>query len=330
MTLDKYDYIESIVSFMRGISGTNFQECLGDILSVYYRYKKKTFEMPRPYGGDDKNDGWVVEDALFYQVYAPFDLKKTFKKEIQEKYEEDLTELLNKTSGKTSGKIKWNGKVNEFIFIVNTRDTNLPHDSERFFETLYDKLSKEYSVEFKYRVVNLDYLREILEDVDDIEKLKSISSRLQIKNFIDPNAITEKMMIHLIDEIAGNISYNFIHGTKTCYERVSTPEKISINRLDGALDEIENILGKLDVVERAVNQVNQDILSENKFDRVKNLVIDKYNELKNNHDGVILLNKIYDSVIEFVENKNASIISAKFLVIYIFDKCDIFEKEECI
>lgn len=33
------------------------------------------YEMTDAYGGDDKNDGWVIDYALFYQVYAPTMLK---------------------------------------------------------------------------------------------------------------------------------------------------------------------------------------------------------------------------------------------------------------
>ena len=52
--------------------------------------------MPDFYGGDQKNDGWVVEDAIFYQIFAPTRLKDSLKKEIQDKFTADLLGLLKK------------------------------------------------------------------------------------------------------------------------------------------------------------------------------------------------------------------------------------------
>lgn len=60
---------------LRGIAGINYQKCLRDILRSYYKYKNKKYEMTDAYGGDDKNDGWAIDYALFYQVYAPTMLK---------------------------------------------------------------------------------------------------------------------------------------------------------------------------------------------------------------------------------------------------------------
>ena len=70
ITLDRYDYIESILIFIKGITGINYQLQIKEILRAYYKYIGKTFEMPDYYGDDQKNDGWVVEDAIFYQVFA--------------------------------------------------------------------------------------------------------------------------------------------------------------------------------------------------------------------------------------------------------------------
>ena len=93
--LDRYDYIESIVSFLKGVTGINYQLQLKEILAAYYKYLGKIYEMPDFYGGDQKNDGCVLEDGLFYQVFAPTRLKDSLKKEIQEKFVEDLSGLLN-------------------------------------------------------------------------------------------------------------------------------------------------------------------------------------------------------------------------------------------
>lgn len=323
-TLDRYDYIESILIFIKGITGINYQLQIKEILREYYKYSGKTFEMPDYYGGDQKNDGWVVEDAIFYQVFAPTRLKDSLKKEIQDKFKADLEGLLNIVYNQK----KWKGKIEEFIFIVNTFDGNLPHDSEGFFDYTVKALKTKFGVEFKYRVVNSDYLRDLLCEIDDIEILKKISSILHIKNLIDFNAITETIMINLIEEISGNLNIRLMGGTCfETYERISSLNKISINNLEDKRGEIENIISKLDVVEKAVNDINQDILCENKFERVKNFVIDKYNELSNKYQGGKLYDILVKETLTYTNSKALVQMPMKFLIVYIFDKCDIFKKE---
>jgi hypothetical protein len=322
--LDKYDYIESILLFIKGITGINYQLQIKEILKVYYQYNKKTFEMPDYYGGDQKNDGWVVEDAIFYQVFAPTRLKESLKKEIQEKFKGDLDGLLNIICNEG----KWNGKIEKFIFIVNTFDGNLPHDSERYFDCTVSDLKVKFGVDFKYHIVNSDYIRDLLSEIKDIEILKRISSTLHIKNLIDFNAITETIIINLIEEISGNLNNKLMGGTGfESYERISSLNKININNLDDKREEIENIISKLDVVETAVNNINQDILCENKFERVKSFIIDKYDELAEKYQGVQLYNSLVNETLTYTNSKVLVQIPMKFLIVYIFDKCDIFKKE---
>lgn len=322
--LDRYDYIESIVSFLKGVTGINYQLQLKEILAVYYKYFGKVYEMPDFYGGDQKNDGCVLKDGLFYQVFAPTRLKDSLKKEIQEKFVEDLSGLLNIIYEEK----KWNGRLNNFIFIVNTFDNNLPHDSEGFFEKKVNEFKEKYAITFQYRVTNTDYVRDILTEINDIEVLKRISATLRVRNMMDYNAINEQIIMDLIIGISGNLSCQSINGESTqSYQRISSVEKISINSLDGKRDEIESIISKLDVVENAVNTINQDILYDNKFERVKEQVISKYVELSAQVHGVELYNTLINEMLSYSQDKWNLDVPMKFLIVYIFDKCDIFEKE---
>lgn len=322
--MDRYDYIENIVSFLKGITGINYQLQLGEILKVYYEYLGKKYEMPDFYGGDQKNDGYVLEDGLFYQIFAPTRLKKSLKKEIQKKFTEDLSNLLKIVYEEK----KWNENLNEFIFIVNTFDNNLPHDSENFFKNKVNMFQEKYSVTFEYKITNTDYIRDILTEVNDIEVLKRISAILRIRNMMDYNAVNEQIIMDLIIGIAGNLSSQFMNEELVkSYQRISSVEKISINSLDEKRDEIERIISKLDVVENAINTINQDILYENKFERVKKQVINKYIELSAQIHGIELYDKLVNEMLLYSQNKWNFDIPMKFLIVYIFDKCDIFEKE---
>jgi hypothetical protein len=279
--------------------------------------------MPDYYGGDQKNDGCVIEDGIFYQIYAPTRLKDSLKKEMQDKFTADLSGLLKIIYVEK----KWAGKLNDFIFIVNTFDNNLPHDSERFFETKVKEFKDKYSIDFDFKVVNTDYIRDILTGIQNIEVLKQISATLRIKSMIDYNAITEQIITELIIGISGNLNNKLMNDkADKSYNRISSIEKIDINDLSEKKDEIENIISKLDVVENAVNTINQDILCENKFERVKKFIIEKYIELSDSLHGVELYEALINDVLSYSHDKWNLEMPMRFLVVYVFDKCDIFEK----
>lgn len=322
--MDRYDYIESIILFINGITGINYQLQLRTILKNYFMYKGKEYEMPDFYGGDQKNDGWVKEDKIFYQIFAPTRLKDSLRKEVQTKFEADLEGLIKIIVEEN----KWGSNISEFIFIVNTFDGNLPHDSEGFFESTVNNIKQKYNVEFVYKVVNSEYIRDLLMEVDDIRVLERISATLRIKHLIDSNAITETIIIDLIEDISGNLNLKLMkNNNEATYVRVSSVNKISINNLDERREQIEGIISKLDVVENAVASINQDILCEDKFERVKVLIIDRYLSLASECSGVELFDRLIDEVLSYTSNKKFVHIPMQFLIVYIFDKCDIFEKE---
>ncbi|MDR1689489.1 MAG: hypothetical protein LBS21_12895 [Clostridiales bacterium] len=324
--MDKYDYINAITSFLRGHTASNFQFCVKEVLKAFYDYKKKNFIMPDSYGGDYKNDGWVKQDAVFYQIYSPTRLKTSLKKDIQNKFCDDLDGLLTNLK-----KGNWNGQINKFIFVVNTFDNNLPPDNDNFFEVCVKSLSQKYGFKFTHEVVNVDYLFDLLCEVNDIHKLEILSAKLNVRNYPDPNAITEKIMVDFVEEVSGRIIEKFFKNAGKPlneYTRISTPEKISINSLENKRAEIENVLLNLDVVDSAVSNINQDILFTDKFNRVKEHIINMYKNARENFKGDELYEKLISGILEYVENSESKEIPAKFLVIYIFDKCDIFEKEK--
>lgn len=324
--MDRYDYISSITEYLRGRTGMNFQRLVREVFREYNNYFKKTYEMPDAYGGDEKNDGWVIEDALFYQIYAPARYSNSLKKNMQKKFTEDLEGLLKRVYIKGL----WNGQIREFIFLVNTFDNDLPEDSERYYEKEVNRLQRQYGITIQYRVVNLSYVYDILCEIDDIKVLEKISSIMRIKGMTDYNAVTEGMMTKLIIKIAQNITIKFVNSLQNrrdykTYERISSVRKISINDLDDKREDIETIISNLDVVETAVRNINQDILFENQFERVKSFVVEKYIKLSQNYKGVILYDKLIEDIASSTELVDER--GVEFLVVYIFDKCDIFEKE---
>lgn len=326
--MDRYDYINSITEYLRGRTGMNFQRLVREVFREYNAYIGKTYEMPDAYGGDKKNDGWVVEDALFYQIYAPARNNDSLKKNMQKKFSEDLDGLLDKVYNQKL----WNGKVKEFVFLVNTFDNDLPEDSERYYEKEVKRLQTKYNITFKHSVVNLSYIFDVLCEIQDINNLEKISSIMRIRGMADYNAVSEEIMTELILKISDNMNKKFMNSllnkeNSNSYNRISTTKKITINDLEDKREEIETIISNLDVVESAVKNINQDILFEDKFERVKNFIVSRYEELTNAYHGIKLYEKLIEDVSSYAGYEDISEIGVEFLIVYIFDKCDIFEKE---
>lgn len=324
--LDTYDYIEAITLELKGSTDYNFQYKIGEIFKVYSKYKNLTYEMPNTSGGDDKNDGWLIEEKKFFQIYSPQQLRDSLKKDIQNKFSEDLSKLLKLIY--VDG--KWGGEMSEFIFIVNTFDRNLPHDSIRYFESQKINLEQQYNIEFKVDVVNIDYIKDLLEDLD-LKSLKRISSRLKIASIIDYNALSAKLFYELIDILSEGILKSYRGGLDTSvtdYERISSPLKISLNGLEQIGEHIESLILELNVLEALINSVYQDIDYVEKFERIISYIIDLYEELSKEFKGVELYNKIKEDLIGFSEFNRSFGHPTELLMVYIFDKCEIFEKEE--
>lgn len=321
------DYINEILNYISGTTNINYQKNVKTILKAYYNQINKEYDMPGHFGGDDKNDGWVKDDAIFYQIYSPTNITKSFKKDIKNKFDNDLKELLKIICEEN----KWGGILKEFIFIVNTFDNELPHDSEGFYEKETKFLMDKYNITFKYKIVSgKDYLRDILQGIKDLETLKNISSELRIYHSIIKDTITSADIYDLIVSISGNLNKKYLNPNEKdidYYKRRSTAKKIIINNLSENEEQINIIMENLDVVEKAIRNINQDTISSDKFEDVKNYIILLYKQLSEEYNGIELLDILCKKTSEKA-NKDNQEIAIKHLIIYIFDKCDIFEKEK--
>lgn len=83
-------------------------------------YKYSDFQAIKPWGniGDRKNDGYRKEKGIYYQVFAPEDIKKSYNTVVS-KLEKDLKGLLE----------HWEN-VNEYHFVINDKYKGVHPDSE--------------------------------------------------------------------------------------------------------------------------------------------------------------------------------------------------------
>jgi hypothetical protein len=82
-----------------------------DIFTAIMNYADADFRSIKPWGniGDKKNDGYIKSKGVFYQVYAPEDIRKSY------------TDAVNKVKTDFNGlKAQW-PSINEFYFVVNDK-----------------------------------------------------------------------------------------------------------------------------------------------------------------------------------------------------------------
>lgn len=320
----KAQFVDSIIYFLRGTTGTNFQNNVGIILREYYKFKKKDYVMPEPMRGDYKNDGYLKNEALFYMINSPLSHVDNITDDMKKKFEGDLSGLLQNVYVKKM----WGGKVSKTIFLFNNIDKRLPPDPEHFFDNTVEKYKNKYNIDFQNQVMDVYDFRIYLDELP-IEILTSLKVILGISNTVDLNIPNVQDIIDTISCISEKYDYITLFSNRVeDYNRISTPKKIKINNLQEREQEINAILDKASIVEEVIKLMNQDIEQIAKFETTRLYIINTYNELSNKYSGVKLYDSIIENILEVHKCKRALELPLKFLVVYIFDKCDIFEKED--
>lgn len=323
--LDKrLQFSESIIQSLRGTTGNNFQNNVGIILREYYKFKEKQYIMPEPMGGDYKNDGYVVNDAIFYMIYSPLSHVDNITQSIKNKFEGDLKGLLYNVYEKNM----WNGKVNKTIFLVNNIDRRLPPDPEDFFNNTVKKYKEKYNISFENKLMDTYDFKRYLDELP-LNLLINIKTQLNISNMVDFNVPNMQAIIETISCIANEYNVTNLYSKKIDeYKRISTPQKIKINKLEERSKEINAILTQEAIVEKTIKNMNQDITQATKFEKTRQYIINLYQELSQTCSGVELYDAMIEQTIQNYGCMSSLIVPLKFLIVYIFDKCDIFEKEE--
>lgn len=316
---------KQIVNYLKGRTGNNFQNDMNIVLKKYYDQKNKTFEMPQAMRGDYKNDGWIIEDNIYFMMYSPVITKasNSFYDDIQKKFKSDLKGLLINVYEKKM----WGKEVKSAILLVNSKDNRLPPDNNRAYEEIAKEYKEKYDIDFESRVVNLDYIEEMLEEIPS-NILDDIMFKLNMARDVDYNEPNATDIIKTIGVISKNVIENYTNNLSSDYKRISTPKKIKINNLDDIKEDIEQIISKLGVVDNAVKEMSQDMTHIEQFNCTKNYIINKYSENVDKYKGVDLFNFIIEEISRLFPNEDNRINEIRYLVVYIFDKCDIFEKEE--
>lgn len=318
----KDDFIRTIISFISGLTGDDFQSHCSTLLTFYYKSQGLKFEKVGAARGDFKNDGWVESKSIYYQMYSPEQFPESFINSLYSKFVEDFLGLCKHVY--EDG--KWSGKISKYFFLVNTRDRDIPHDESRVVSNTRAEMELKYSVQFdEVSICNRDYLIDLLNELDETQ-LESLTTILGLTGSFDVIGKTPKDYAFFINALASAIvERNFISGDSIDYDKIPDQDKIRINDLELYEDRIIKICAHLNTVEEAVEQYAQNESNNKKLDSIIKLYVDTYLELKNEYRGTQLYDKIIDTICSYLSNEIFRT-SVEVFMVYIFDKCDIFER----
>jgi len=186
--------------------GYEFEKLFTEIMN----YKEANFQQIKPWGniGDRKNDGYIRDKGIFYQVYAPENINNSYYDTIK-KINTDFKGLLNHK--------QWN-PIKEFYFVINDKYKGVNPDAS----ALLDSLILEFGLD-KGCILTPKDLENYCFNLED-------DQIIQITKFIPPinNFIFEYSDLNCV------INYIMGIGNTSRSERISMPdwnEKIKYNKL---------------------------------------------------------------------------------------------------
>lgn len=271
-----------------------------DIFTSIMNYKEPGFVSIKPWGniGDRKNDGYIPDRSIFFQVFAPEEIKKSYSKIIS-KLKKDFSGLVQ----------QWNQPVKEFYFVVNDKYRGVNADSEQAISDIV-KINNLNDGGFK-TAKDLENLLFSLED-DQIMVITGIipdPAKIKVLDYSILNEVIDYIM---------NISLP--KGEKPDIKFPDWEEKIKFNNLTEITTHYLNN-GYIQV-----NSLEHYLVNNSNFlaDELRDKINDIYIDEKNHFSGDDLFWKIVDKA----SPKNEQMYQSAVIVIMskYFESCDIFEE----
>lgn len=285
-----------------------------DLFTKIMRYRYPEFRAVKPQGsfGDKKNDGYIIDAGIFYQVYGPEDIAKSIDNAIK-KLKEDFQGLVE----------KWTDKVviKEFCYVVNDKYKGTQvtvHEKLLELNKVIKELQGEYSITTDLMVANRleDMLFELNED-QIIDVIGSLPPRTTVLYDVDYNALNE-VIEHIMSIPAKNYLDDFYVPNFQGKIKFNGLSALIKNRLESAsinYGDVENYF-----------KYNGEFLRDDLKNRFKSL----YDESKIQIDGEQpnCSDRRYIFILEkSMPNKSTASIqqAVECLMAYYFESCDIFE-----
>ncbi|MBN1252041.1 MAG: hypothetical protein JXA16_07885 [Bacteroidales bacterium] len=278
--------------------GQSFQDLFNDIMSYAY----SDFRRIKAWGniGDEKNDGYFENNGIYYQVYAPEDLSKSY------------VETVNKIERDFSGLLEYWDNVNQFYFVVNDKYKGVHAESEKTLTNLKTKHSLEKSgfltsdnLENELFKLQDDHIYKIIGFLPDIEKIVNL-------DYTVLNEVIGFIMKQPLKPITGEIKFP------------DWDEKIKFNKLSpfstGLLNHGSQTLGSLEKFLATRTSLAEEL--QQHMTRTYESIKEEWKDLSVEGDNIFY--EIIDRCSPRKEN------SFQLAVVTImskyFESCDIFEE----
>lgn len=270
-----------------------------DIFTAIMGYTETDFQQIKPWGriGDRKNDGYIQSKGIFFQVFSPEEITKSYVN-VVEKLNTDFKGLSERWS-----------PVNEFYFVVNDKYQGVNADCEQAIQAI----KRQHQLEdagFK----TASNLEDLLFSLDD-DQISSVVGFLP-----DPASI--QLDYSILSEIIGHLMQLSLPITQSS-SRIIYPDwgkKITFNNLSSKEAEYLNNgslqIGSLD--EYLNNESN--FFAETIKDKVRTIYI----ECSEKYSG----DELFWEVVAKISPKPQSGIQAAVIILLAkyFETCDIFEE----
>jgi hypothetical protein len=278
---------------IRKSEGNAFEDLFTQIMCYY----QPDFEQIKPWGniGDRKNDGFIRSKGIYYQVYAPEDIDKSYPDAIS-KLEKDFKGLISQWS-----------PVNEFYFVINDKYKGVHADSSNKIEEIVKINSLN-----KGKILTAKDLERIVFELSDDQILRIVSflPNLEQLGNLDFSVLTQVIgyiMKLKIKPLSGQIKYP------------DWNEKIAFNNLG------EYTKQYLDTASFNLGALN-DFLANESFlaEELQKKLIGIYESLKWNFNGDFLFWEILNNC---MPNKEQAFLSPTLTIMAkYFESCDIFDE----
>ena len=270
-----------------------------DIFSAIMNYAEADFQQIKPWGniGDRKNDGYIKTKGIFYQVYAPEDIRKSYTNVVS-KLKEDFGGL----------KAQWS-PVNEFYFVLNDKYKGVNADSEKIIQEM--KIS--------HNLFNAGFLT--AKDIENTLFKLDDDQILSIAGFIPDPAYVKHLDFSILNEVIEHIMKLPLNdGNKSKIVVPDWNEKIKLNVLSESVSQLlNNGSFQLHSLGEYLDN-NSDFLADSLRDKMNEV----YSHEKENKSG----DELFWAIVNSASPKTERMYQTSVIVIIskYFETCDIFEE----
>jgi hypothetical protein len=278
---------------IRKSDGSTFENLFTQIMN----YAEPDFEQIKPWGniGDRKNDGFIRSKGIYYQVYAPEDIRRSY------------PEAIKKLQTDFEGLIKQWGPVKEFYFVVNDKYYGVNADANNAIA----EIVRDYKLN-KGKIITAKDLVKILFDLED-------DIVCQVVGFLPDINQIHQLDYSVLNQVIGFIMKLPVTPLAGKIKFPEWNEKIAFNHLSSVS---KNYLDNASFYLGALNEylANENFLAE----ELQKHLIGIYEGLKADFQGDNLFWAIVQQCSPAAEQQYLS--SVVTIMAKYFESCDIFEE----